>query len=545
MRVRIPAAFLLVAAPVLAGSVDQAAAALEQQTAKLPVPLRIEFRMRAAQALAGSHAALSRKFISEATQEINAGSGLQLGPAVFQAFAVAAPAEGVALIPHLQDAQVQGMLMALARAGRMTEATDLYRQSLAHGNMQPSTASLILSKLVKDKPAEAEKLFRQMLAAAHFDTMEPSDTFRFLDCVKTIAAVAPAAAAEAADRIVGAAAATDYGAHAKASMNATFALGSQTINTTGSRDTILLSAGARLKELAPAKFAERKELFAKWDFSGPLAVRGLSYQNPGAAGRPAVADTSAIIRQIGQLRGLPTDADRAQAVLQIVHDIRALPSASDRVNMASSVANISTEGDLGKEALTAVAETLAQALLEAPRTTCDPYIQLASLVRFERLPAPKPDPALEAAAALIDLQEELHQEAGFTLTGLDGKTYSLAALRGHVVLLNFWATWCPPCRKEMPDMEKLYQRFQSKGLIVLAVSDEERETVANFEAKQKYSFPILLDPDRKVNDAFDVGGIPKSFLFDREGKLVAKAIDMRTEAQFLEMLKIAGFATEP
>jgi len=108
-----------------------------------------------------------------------------------------------------------------------------------------------------------------------------------------------------------------------------------------------------------------------------------------------------------------------------------------------------------------------------------------------------------------------------------------------VVLLNFWATWCPPCRREMPDMEKLYQRFAAKGLVVLAVSDEERDTVTGFLQKQNYTFPVLLDPDRKVHTAFNVEGIPKSFLFDRAGKLVAQAIDMRTERQFLEMLKEA------
>jgi peroxiredoxin len=86
----------------------------------------------------------------------------------------------------------------------------------------------------------------------------------------------------------------------------------------------------------------------------------------------------------------------------------------------------------------------------------------------------------------------------------------------------------------------LYRRFQKKGLVVLAVSDEERETVVGFLAKQNYTFPILLDPGRKVNDAFGVEGIPKSFIFDAEGKLVAQAIDMRTERQFLDLLKEAG-----
>ena len=113
-------------------------------------------------------------------------------------------------------------------------------------------------------------------------------------------------------------------------------------------------------------------------------------------------------------------------------------------------------------------------------------------------------------------------------------------LKGKIVIVDIWGTWCPPCRREMPDMEKLYQRFSQKGLVVLAVSDEKRETVEDFLKKQDYTFPVLLDPDRKVNTAFGIEGIPNSFLFDRQGKLAAQSIDMRTERQFLEMFKTAG-----
>ena len=150
------------------------------------------------------------------------------------------------------------------------------------------------------------------------------------------------------------------------------------------------------------------------------------------------------------------------------------------------------------------------------------------------------DSALDTALALLELRERLHQEAGFSLTALDGREYSLPALRSQVVLLNFWATSCFSCRKEMPDLEKLYREFRGKGLVVLAVSDEARETVQKFLAKRNYTFPILLDCDRKVNTDFDIEGIPATFVFDREGNLVAQAIDMRTESQFRAMLKAAG-----
>jgi peroxiredoxin len=260
-----------------------------------------------------------------------------------------------------------------------------------------------------------------------------------------------------------------------------------------------------------------------------------------AGARPVPpAELAAIQTKMGQMRKLPTDEDRARLVLEIVADIRALPPAMSKVGPISGLANLVTEGDLGKEALNAVASTLALALRENPGSPAFNYVELAKLIRYEHLTPLPADPSLDAATALLVLHDEVVQASGFTLTALDGKTYTLDGLRGKVVLLNFWATWCPPCRREMPDMEKLYQRFSSKGLVVLAVSDEKRETVEEFLAKQNYTFPVLLDAGRTVNTAFGIEGIPNSFLFDRNGKLVAQSIDMRTERQFLEMFKAAG-----
>jgi peroxiredoxin len=240
------------------------------------------------------------------------------------------------------------------------------------------------------------------------------------------------------------------------------------------------------------------------------------------------------------MRKLPTDEDRARLVLEIVADIRALPPPMSKLGPISGLANLATEGDLGKDALNAVASTLALSLRENPGSPAFNYVELAKLLRYESLTPIPADPSLDAATALLELHDRIVQASGFTLTALDGKTYTLDGLRGKVVLLNFWATWCPPCRREMPDMEKLYQRYTSKGLVVLAVSDEKRETVEDFLAKQKYTFPVVLDPGRTVNTAFGIEGIPNSFLFDRQGRLVAQSIDMRTERQFLEMFKAAG-----
>jgi peroxiredoxin len=163
-------------------------------------------------------------------------------------------------------------------------------------------------------------------------------------------------------------------------------------------------------------------------------------------------------------------------------------------------------------------------------------------VRYEHVEAAMidDDEQFRAATARLEADDRKREHPEFTLTDLSGKTWTFSELRGKVVLVNFWATWCPPCRKEMPDLEALYGRFGSKGFVVLGISDEEATKVEPFIRERKISFPVLLDSGRKVNEMFVVEGIPKSFVYDREGKLVAQSIDMRTRKQFLEMLGKAG-----
>jgi peroxiredoxin len=182
-------------------------------------------------------------------------------------------------------------------------------------------------------------------------------------------------------------------------------------------------------------------------------------------------------------------------------------------------------------------------LAPTTRAPAYPYVELATLVRYEHVEVALDTHNNEqflAAMARLEADDRKREHPEFTLKDLSGKTWTFSELRGKVVLVNFWATWCPPCRKEMPDLETLYGRFAAKGFVVLGISDEEAAKVEPFIRDRKVSFPVLLDPGRKVNEMFVVEGIPKSFVYDREGKLVAQSIDMRTQKQFLEMLGKAG-----
>ena len=142
--------------------------------------------------------------------------------------------------------------------------------------------------------------------------------------------------------------------------------------------------------------------------------------------------------------------------------------------------------------------------------------------------------------ARLEADDRKREHAEFSLKDLCGKTWTFSDLRGKVVLVNFWATWCPPCRKEMPDLETLYQQFAPRGLVILGISDEEASKVRPIYPRAQ---SLLPDPARSRTQgerSFIVEGIPKSFVYDRDGKLVAQSIDMRTRKQFLEMLAKAG-----
>jgi Peroxiredoxin len=251
-----------------------------------------------------------------------------------------------------------------------------------------------------------------------------------------------------------------------------------------------------------------------------------------------------IVEQLKGLRKLD-DTVRASTTKDLALQIRKLPAVPNKVQLAGELAGLSTEGDFGRDTLQEVTTTLAMALREQPPigkpdAPNDLYMELASLVRYEHMKAESDNPQFAQAMTLLEVADAARQKADFTLTDLQGKPWHLHDLRGQVVLVNFWATWCPPCRKEMPDLQALYEKYKDQGFVILAISDEDAAKVTPFISQRNISYPVMLDPGRKVNELFRVEGIPKSFVYDREGKMVAQSIDMRTRSQFQQMLAQAG-----
>jgi peroxiredoxin len=134
----------------------------------------------------------------------------------------------------------------------------------------------------------------------------------------------------------------------------------------------------------------------------------------------------------------------------------------------------------------------------------------------------------------------------FTLKDSHGKSYNLKDYRGKVIMLNFWATWCPPCRREMPSMERLHQKFKGKDFLVLALNqkeDEDQIFAFTAEIEMELTIPILFDTDSAVSSDYGVFGLPTTYLIDKRGNMRFRAVGGRdfdhpdVEKQIVKLLQ--------
>ena len=132
-------------------------------------------------------------------------------------------------------------------------------------------------------------------------------------------------------------------------------------------------------------------------------------------------------------------------------------------------------------------------------------------------------PSQQAPAVPIELGAAAPD---FSLQDLSGKTVSLSDYQGKVVLLNFWATWCPPCKAEMHSLESLYRQLSGEGLVILAVNIEQNgaQTVKAFLKESPHSFPILLDDQAKIQKLYGVYQFPETFVIRKDGTIDDRVI---------------------
>ena len=130
----------------------------------------------------------------------------------------------------------------------------------------------------------------------------------------------------------------------------------------------------------------------------------------------------------------------------------------------------------------------------------------------------------------------------FTLASRAGGQVSLADLKGQVVMINFWASWCGPCRQEFPALDQIYAKYKPMGFTLVAINVEsEKSDAEKFLAKTPASFPILFDPDNKVSGLYGVSAMPTTVLVDRQGRVrwLHRAYKPGDEAAYIEQIRAA------
>jgi peroxiredoxin len=132
----------------------------------------------------------------------------------------------------------------------------------------------------------------------------------------------------------------------------------------------------------------------------------------------------------------------------------------------------------------------------------------------------------------------------FTLRAMSGPNVRLQELRGKVVMVNFWATWCGPCRQEMPHLNRLHEKYSRSGFVLLGLNvDDDPQNAAAVAAKLGIQFPVLLDTDKQVSDRYDLKAMPSTYLIDRDGKVrfmhrgYLSGYEEQYEKQIRELLK--------
>ena len=337
-------------------------------------------------------------------------------------------------------------------------------------------------------------------------------------------------------------------------------IGNIKVQTKNARETVLLRLGALARVVAPEEYAKHEKKFDRRLASVKTLDDALLLADAPIEGngnrKPAfdfekepLESALAEWRNITQLnprngaaagtlleRADLSPAEKRAVVEEMIAFIRGA-AKQDQAGAENDLIWWADKAGLDRATIRPAVELLVNTSRDSSYPVAD---EAAQLIREYGLNLGVNDPSIQARIALAQLEEALSDNYSFTLPSLAGTNLRLKDLRGKVVLLNFWATWCGPCRAEKPILQKVYGELKDRGFMLLAITDEDPDVVRRFASEYHITLPVLIDRRRTVFDHYLIQGIPKTIILNRKGRAVARPITISDEVELRKMLIAAG-----
>ena len=265
----------------------------------------------------------------------------------------------------------------------------------------------------------------------------------------------------------------------------------------------------------------------------------LMFSTPVAEHNAALIHAKAMDKEIQNLPNLP-DTTRSVAFREMVLRIRNEPKKY-RLALASNLAVSAEEAAVESATVRSIADLLVDELKGRPDEGGELGTDyLADFAFYRHIPVSFDSPRYRADIVKRETEASVRAAADFTLLDTKGKRWHLRNLRGNFVLVNFWATWCPPCQRELPDLQAVYNRYVNDGLLVLAITEEDIRAVKRYLAGAPLPYPVLPDTAGITEKQFLVKGFPHSVLYNRNGEISSQSPGPVTKKEVDDVLARAG-----
>jgi len=548
-----------------AQSIDPILQSIEACTPNESLRNGIETELRVALALHGSDPIRSAAYYNRARSRISTHPEVTLNRRMASLLFLLEPRGAEKLILETAKPAAFGLLLEhyLAR-NEPGPAVAILDKLLADSGPPYASLGLALEKLTPLDPANAVRIYFALRASPTLAAKYPSVVNRapliFSRELARAAAQHPDSVRGALTRLLPLFADPAFLADFRNPISMKVIVGRQELETKSARDTALIRLCALAKVLAPELLSQHAELFdarlsviRTLDDALAIAAGKVQQVNPNPRGfdfskanldlvwsewrKPM--DVRPRLGAAGELLLRP-DVPIPQKKKLVSEMVEAIPSAKkeERAYAADDLIWYAERARLDSSTIRPAVELLVRSIPDSPEFDVDNHT--AATVKAHRIALGPRDASLRARIALLELEDSLSGLYSFTLPALDGGKVSLKNLRGQVVLLNFWATWCGPCRDEKPVLQKLYDDLKHKGLIVLAITDEEAPIVKRFVRESKIGLPILFDQARETFEHYGIQGLPKTIILNRQGRPVAWPLTAIDEAALRTALAAAG-----